>query len=61
MEFRSPLDITIAEKMLRFPLLGERIAGAWNAVLSAEFHMTNDSGLFKPLQVKGDCPCTRGK
>ena len=27
MEFKSEMDIRIAEKMLRFPLLGEKIEG----------------------------------
>ena len=30
MEFRSDLDVRIAEKMLRFPLLGEECDDAWN-------------------------------
>lgn len=47
MEFNSERDIQIAEKMLRFPFLGERIEGKWNFRLTAEFHMTSDSALFK--------------
>ncbi len=48
MEFNSERDIQIAEKMLSFPFLGERIEGKWNFALTREFDMTNDSGLFKP-------------
>lgn len=46
MEFKSERDIEIAEKMLRFPLLGEKIEGAWNLVLGREFHMLDDSQLL---------------
>ena len=61
MEFRSPLDIHIAEKMLRFPLLGERIEGVWNLALCNEFHMTNDSHLFKTEPGPGRLPLWEGK
>lgn len=47
MEFKSKLDVEIAEKILRFPMLGEQIDGAWNCVLGREFHMTDDSKLFQ--------------
>ncbi|UAJ74603.1 ATP-binding protein (plasmid) [Synechocystis sp. PCC 7339] len=47
MEFREEIDVRIAEKMTQFPLLGEQIEGKWNLKLSAEFHMTNKSHLFK--------------
>jgi len=61
MEFKSELDVQIAQKMLRFPLLGEQIAGVWNLKLTAEFHMTNDSGLFKTEPGKGRLPLYEGK
>lgn len=61
MEFKSALDVQIAEKMLKFPLLGERIAGTWNLVLSNEFHMTNDSHLFKTEPGPGRLPLWEGK
>ncbi len=61
MEFRSPLDIHIAEKMLAFPLLGERIDGVWNLVLGNEFHMTNDSHLFRTESGAGRLPLYEGK
>ena len=61
MEFKSELDVQIAQKMLRFPLLGEQIAGVWNLKLTAEFHMTNDSGLFKTEPAKGRLPLYEGK
>jgi hypothetical protein len=62
MEFKSELDIRIAEKMLRFPLLGEEIKGKWNLSLTAEFHMTNDGKtLFKTEPGKNRLPLFEGK
>ncbi|KOP24190.1 transcriptional regulator [Hapalosiphon sp. MRB220] len=61
MEFKNKIDVRIAEKMLRFPLLGEKIDGKWNLRLTSEFHMTNDSHLFKQQPGKGRLPLYEGK
>ncbi|MGB5969213.1 MAG: ATP-binding protein, partial [Spirulinaceae cyanobacterium] len=61
MEFKSNLDITIAEKMARFPLLGEEVAGKWKLKLTREFDMTNKSYLFKTEPAKGRLPLYEGK
>ncbi|MEK6792069.1 MAG: ATP-binding protein, partial [Deltaproteobacteria bacterium] len=61
MEFKIDLDVVIAEKMFTFPLLGEEISGKWNLRLTAEFHMTNDSYLFKTDSGKGRLPLYEGK
>ncbi|WP_205748551.1 MULTISPECIES: Eco57I restriction-modification methylase domain-containing protein [Nostocales] len=61
MEFKSDLDILIAEKMSRFPLLGEEIQDKWNLKLTREFDMTNDSHLFKTEPGKGRLPLYEGK
>ncbi|MEW5886207.1 MAG: DNA methyltransferase [Pseudomonadota bacterium] len=61
MEFKCETDIRIAEKMLKFPLLGAAIAGTWNLRLSHEFHMTNDSHLFKSVPGAGRLPLFEGK
>jgi hypothetical protein len=61
MEFKSAMDIRIAEKMLKFPLLGEKIEGTWNLRLTNEFHMTNDSHLFKTEPAAGRLPLYEGK
>ncbi|MDM3850330.1 MAG: Eco57I restriction-modification methylase domain-containing protein [Aphanizomenon gracile PMC627.10] len=61
MEFKSDLDIVIAEKMSQFPLLGEEIQDKWNLKLTNEFHMTNDSHLFKTEPAKGRLPLYEGK
>jgi len=47
MEFKNNLDVRIAEKLLRFPFLGELIEGKWSFSLCNEFHMTGDSHCFK--------------
>jgi len=47
MEFKSETDVHIAEKMLQFPLLGEKLDDRWNLALTNEFHMTGDSALFR--------------
>ncbi|MCM0589705.1 MAG: DNA methyltransferase [Gloeotrichia echinulata DEX184] len=61
MEFKNEIDIRIAEKMLKFPLLGDKIDGKWNLRLTSEFHMTNDSYLFKQQPAKGRLPLYEGK
>ncbi len=61
MEFKNDFDVRIAEKMLRFPLLGEEVDGRWKVKFTAEFHMTNDSHLFKNAPGKGRLPLYEGK
>jgi hypothetical protein len=61
MEFQGDIDVQIAKKILRFPLLGEKIEGKWNLKLTAEFHMTNDSKLFKTEAAIGRLPLYEGK
>ena len=61
MEFKSEIDVEIAQKMLKYPLLGEKLAGTWNLVLGNEFHMTNDSRLFRTEPGPGRLPLYEGK
>jgi hypothetical protein len=61
MEFRSATDLGIAEKMLRFPLLGQQQSNTWNTKLTTEFHMTNDSKLFRTTFKPGYLPLYEGK
>ena len=61
MEFKSPMDVRIAEKMAAFPMLREDVPGRWRLVLGNEFHMTNDSYLFKTEPGKGRLPLYEGK
>jgi len=61
MEFKNEIDVKIAQKMLKYPLLGERLEGTWNLVLANEFHMTNDSNLFRNEPGPGRLPLYEGK
>jgi type I restriction-modification system DNA methylase subunit len=61
MEFKNDVDICIAKKMLKFPLLGEKIEGKWNLSLRQELNMTSDSHLFKQQPGKGRLPLYEGK
>src|SRR5258708_17705611 len=61
MEFKHNMDVRIAQKMLQYPLLGERLAGTWNLVLANEFHMTNDSQLFRTAPGANCLPVYEGK
>ncbi|MFP4123189.1 MAG: Eco57I restriction-modification methylase domain-containing protein [Coleofasciculus sp.] len=61
MEFKNETDIRIAQKMSKFPLLGEKIQGKWNLKLNSEFHMTNDSHLFNPQPAAERLPLYEGK
>jgi Putative DNA-binding domain len=61
MEFRSDLDIEIANKLFQFPKLGEQLPDTWNLKLTRELDMTNDSHLFKQEPAKGRLPLYEGK
>jgi len=60
-EFKDPLDFQIAEKMIRFPRLGEEVPGKWKLVLTREFDMTNNSYLFRTEPGPGRLPLYEGK
>ncbi|MGI9166204.1 MAG: Eco57I restriction-modification methylase domain-containing protein [Pyrinomonadaceae bacterium] len=61
MEFKSDVEVRIAEKMSRFPVLHEKLADSWNVTLCSEFNMTTDSFLFKNAQKAGLLPLYEGK
>ncbi len=61
MEFKNETDVSIAEKMLQFPLLGEKMDGAWNLALTTEFNMTTASLLFHTEPATGRLPLYEGK
>jgi len=61
MEFKNETDVHLAQKMMKFPLLGERLTGVWNLALSREFDMTNDSSLFRIQPGPGRLPLYEGK
>lgn len=61
MEMKNDIEFAIVEKMHKFPLLGEDVNTGWRLKLGAEFHMTNDSYLFKSKPLKGTLPLYEGK
>ncbi len=61
MEFKSELDMAIAEKLMRHPPLGQQVDGTWSVRFATEFHMTNDSYLFQTSPSKGRLPLYEGK
>ena len=61
MEFKSELDVSIADKIMKHPLLGDRLEGTWNIQPHREFDMTNDSYLFRTSKTKGCLPLYEGK
>lgn len=61
MEFKNETDIQIAKKMLKFPLLSERFQNKWNLELKREYHMTDDSYLFRTSENKNSLPLYEGK
>jgi len=61
MEFQGPMDVRIVERMLKFPLLGQRLPESWNLVLATEFNMTTDSHLYEVTPGKGRLPLWEGK
>ena len=61
LEFRSTVDVAIANKMLRFPTLGEKLDGVWSLQLTNEFNMTSDSHAFKGEAAAGRLPLFTGR
>jgi len=61
LELNSDVDINIAKKAMVYPLLGEKLSGSWNISLTTEFHMTNDSYLFKIESKPGRLPLHEGR
>ncbi len=60
-EFATNYDLSIAEKVSKYSLLGEKLDTSWNIRLQSEFHMTNDSYLFNKEIRKGMLPLYEGK
>ncbi|MHB1559594.1 MAG: Eco57I restriction-modification methylase domain-containing protein [Isosphaeraceae bacterium] len=61
MEFKSALEVHIAEELMEHPLLGQQPEDDWSARFSREFDMTNDSYLFKTSPARGRLPLFEGK
>jgi hypothetical protein len=61
LELKDSLDLSIVEKMLRFPRIGDESESPWHLTLHREFHMTDDSGLFRTQRSPGSIPLFEGK
>jgi hypothetical protein len=61
MEFKTELDIEIAARMLRFPLLGVRLEKTWNLRIVDEFHIRNHSAAFLTSPGPGLLPLLTGR
>ncbi|MEZ2236015.1 Eco57I restriction-modification methylase domain-containing protein [Microcoleus sp.] len=61
MELKNKVDFQIAEKMVKFPLLGEKLNSKWNLELHREFNMTDDAFLFHKNQTPGMLALYEGK
>jgi hypothetical protein len=60
-EFQGTVDVSIARKVMRFPLLGADSLPHWKIRFQSEFHMTNDSHLFQAVKRSGLRPLYEGK
>lgn len=60
-EFKTALDARVVKKMLRFPMLGEILAGAWNVKLYREFDMAKNRDLFHTEPSKSRLPLYQGR
>ena len=61
MEFKNENDFALAKKMIKFPLLGEKIGGLWNLELQREFNVTDDASLFNSTKDEHMLPLYEGK
>jgi hypothetical protein len=61
MELKNKVDLQLAEKMVKFPLLGEKLNNKWNLELHREFNMTDDAFLFHKNQTPGMLALYEGK
>ena len=60
-EFRNETDANLAGRFLSFPPLGKYLENIWNLVFYNEFHMTNDSHLFRNMPRPSCLPLFEGK
>ncbi len=60
-ELKEQIEVEIAEKMFRHPLVGEIFENKWNIDLGREFHMTDDRSLFREFSSDFPIPLYEGK
>lgn len=61
LEFKRQADVQVTERMFQFPLLGQTVSTRWSVSLKTEFHMTNDSSLFRTSLSATRLPLFEGK
>jgi hypothetical protein len=61
LEFKNQKDVQVAEKIFKLSLLGQRSLGRWDLSLNTEFHMTNDSSIFRTSPSASRLPLFEGK
>jgi hypothetical protein len=61
MELKNKVEFQIAEKVIKFPLLGENLDNKWNLELHREFNMTDDASLFHKKPTPEMLPLYEGK
>jgi hypothetical protein len=60
-EYRADSDVTITEKVFRLPTLGPDTPNGWRLSLGREFHLTDDSDLFRGENDSTTLPLLEGK
>jgi tRNA G10 N-methylase Trm11 len=60
-ELKNDLDFAIAEKIVAFPFLSEKIGDKWNLEFQREFNMTDDAHLFNKIKSENSLPLYEGK
>ena len=58
-EFKNEIDFSISNKLIEFPLIGDK--NIWNLDFTMGFNMTTDSDIFKSNKTKGDIILYEGK
>jgi hypothetical protein len=61
LELKNSTDVSVVNKMLRFPMVGDPAEGAWVVELCRELHMTDDSKMFKSTPCPVCVPLYEGK
>ncbi len=60
LEIKTRRDYVLVNKLLKYPLLGNKIGDGWDFSMQSGFHMTNDSHLFRTGKL-GGIPMLEGK
>jgi hypothetical protein len=60
-EFKSDVDLVLAQKFIIQPRMSASVPDAWTLSLQREFHMTDDGGLYHPEKKQDMAPLVEGK